>query len=109
MRLVTVPVSSENGPPVEEQHEGCSGPEEPHRMEMEFPAEVGVENEFEAFGTALSASAESNTGTSEVFKRCGPRATLRDLALIEAAIKSSEEKREISLRELVGEEYWNLE
>ena len=77
-------------------------------MEMEFPAEVGVENEFEAFGNALSASAE--TGTSdEVLKRCGPRATVRDLALIEAAIKSSEEKREISLRELVGEEYWTLD
>lgn len=75
-------------------------------MEMEFPAEVGVENEFEAFGNALSASAE--TDTSEVLKRCGPRATLRDLALIEAAIKSSEEKREISLRELVGDEYWSL-
>ncbi|GAA5952821.1 hypothetical protein JCM8115_002359 [Rhodotorula mucilaginosa] len=109
VRLVNLPVPSENGPAVEEQHEGCSGPEEPHRMEMEFPAEVGVENEFEAFGTALSPSAGSGSGTSEVLKRCGPRATLRDLAFIEAAIKSSEEKREISLRELVGDEYWNLD
>lgn len=109
VRLVNLPLPSENGPQPaeEEQHEGCSGPEEPHRMEMEFPAEVGVENEFEAFGNVLSAASE--TSSDEVLKRCGPRATLRDLAFIEAAIKSSQEKREISLRQLVGEEYWNLE
>lgn len=121
VRLVTLPPPPPPppSPPTDsasaagvEEHDGCSGgPEEPHRMEMEFPAEVGVENEFEAFGNTLS----SPTGTggtvadsAEVLKRCGPRATLRDLAFIEAAIKSSEEKREISLREVVGEEYWNL-
>ncbi|GAA5860327.1 hypothetical protein JCM3774_000381 [Rhodotorula dairenensis] len=105
VRLVTLP-DEPSSEARQDEHDGCSGPEEPHRMEMEFPAEVGVENEFEAFGLALSSP---GTDCAEVLKRCGPRATLRDLAFIEAAIKSSEEKREISLREIVGEKYWEIQ
>ncbi|GAA5991474.1 hypothetical protein JCM10908_005720 [Rhodotorula pacifica] len=101
VRLVTVPDPRED----DEDDDGCSGPQEPHRMEMEFPAQIGVENEFEAFGKVLSGD---ETATADVLNRAGSKATLRDLAFIEAAIKSSEEKREISLRELIGEEDWNL-
>lgn len=109
VRLVSMP---EPAPPkAGNGTDSCDeGPEEPHRLEMEFPAQVGVENEFEAFGKALgSASAAAGSSeTAEVLRRCGPRATFRDLAFIEGAIRSSEEKRTVSLKDLVGEDLWDL-
>lgn len=78
--------------------------EEPKELVIEFP-QRGVEEEFDAFGRALIEGKESEI-YREVRKRSGPRATLRDLAVIEGGLKSSEENRVVDLRELVGGDEW---
>lgn len=111
VKLVSMPSANApaSGQDAEERAQDSCGeegqPEEPQKLEMEFPAQVGVENEFEAFGKVYDGA---EVDTAEVLRRCGPRATLRDLAFIEAAIKSSEEKRQVSLRELIGDDLWDI-
>jgi predicted dehydrogenase len=77
---------------------------EPHNLVIEFP-QRGVEEEFEAFGQALSDGPESESW-KEVMRRSGPRATLRDLGVIEGGLKSSREGRVVDLRELAGGDEW---
>jgi predicted dehydrogenase len=79
---------------------------EPHNLVIEFP-QRGVEEEFEAFGKALVEGIESDSW-KEVMRRSGPRATMRDLAIIEGGLKSSTEGRRVDLRELVGEEWFRI-
>lgn len=66
-----------------------------------------MEEEFEAFGKALVEGIESDSW-KEVMRRSGPRATMRDLAIIEGGLKSSTEGRRVDLRELVGEEWFRI-
>ncbi|GAA6023877.1 hypothetical protein JCM10207_000512 [Rhodosporidiobolus poonsookiae] len=80
--------------------------EEPHELTIELPTR-GVEDEFEAFGEAFQQGTGSEA-MREVERRSGPRAALRDLAFIEGGLRSSAEGREFELRELVGEELWEL-
>ncbi|GAA5873335.1 hypothetical protein JCM16303_001095 [Sporobolomyces ruberrimus] len=77
---------------------------EPHNLVIEFP-QRGVEEEFDAFGQALIDGPESENW-NEVMKRSGPRATLRDLGIIEGGLRSSEEGRTIDLKNLVGGTEW---
>jgi len=77
---------------------------EPHNTVIEF-GQHGVEEEFDAFAQALLDGSGSESW-KEVMRRSGPRATLRDLGVIEGGLKSSKEGKAIDLRELVGGEEW---
>ncbi|GAA5924079.1 Gfo/Idh/MocA family protein [Sporobolomyces koalae] len=77
---------------------------EPHALTIEFP-QRGVDEEFEAFGQALLDGPKSDSW-HEVMQRSGPRATLRDLGVIEGALKSSKEGRTVDLVELAGGREW---
>ncbi|GAA6061120.1 hypothetical protein JCM10212_006151 [Sporobolomyces blumeae] len=83
-----------------------SSPDEddPHELVVEF-SQRGVEEEFDAFGQALFEGPDSEAAR-EVARRSGPRATLRDLGVIEGALKSSRDKVVVDLRELVGGSEW---
>ncbi|KDE06246.1 hypothetical protein MVLG_03405 [Microbotryum lychnidis-dioicae p1A1 Lamole] len=65
----------------------------------------GVKQEFKAFAEAFGKGMDSEEWRL-VEKKSGPRATLRDLALVEAAIKSQGEK--VDLKELGGSNIWAL-
>ena len=77
---------------------------EPHNTVIEF-GQHGVEEEFDAFGQALLDGSGSESW-KEVMRRSGPRATLRDLGVIEGGLKSSKEGKAIDLSELVGGDEW---
>lgn len=62
-----------------------------------------VEEEFKFWGEAFVAGPDSEEYKCAESK-AGPRAVLRDLAAIEAALNSGGNK--VSLREIVGEKYW---
>lgn len=81
---------------------------EPHELVIELPQGEGVLREFEAFGEALTEGQDSESW-SMVQQRSGPRATLRDLAIIEAALASgaTDGKQQVDLKELSGI-YWDL-
>ncbi|GAA5949349.1 hypothetical protein JCM21900_005619 [Sporobolomyces salmonicolor] len=80
--------------------------DKPHQLVIEFPAR-GVEEEFDAFGEALLAGPKS-AEWEWVQRRSGPRAALRDLGLIEGALTSAKERREVDLRELAGEGWFDV-
>ncbi|GAA5879125.1 hypothetical protein JCM1840_004534 [Sporobolomyces johnsonii] len=80
--------------------------DKPHELVIEFPGR-GVEEEFDAFGEALLAGPGSEQWDM-VQTRSGPRATLRDLGLIEGALTSAKEGREVDLRELAGEGWFDV-
>ncbi|GAA6040133.1 hypothetical protein JCM8097_002043 [Rhodosporidiobolus ruineniae] len=107
LKLTNFP--SVNSPPTSPVTGGAGEDEEeqPHELTIEFPGGAGVEDEFAFFGRALVPGAGSQKA-KEVERRSGPRAALRDLAFIEGGLRSSEEKREVDLREAVGE-LWQLE
>ncbi|BGP45108.1 hypothetical protein JCM10450v2_000925 [Rhodotorula kratochvilovae] len=93
-----------------EKEEKRAGEEElPHsQVEIELPARGAVEAEFAAFGAALLSGPES-AQAAYARDRSGPRAAIRDLAAIEGALKSGERGGEkVVLREIVGEEAWEL-
>ena len=77
---------------------------DPHNLVIELP-QRGVEEEFEAFGRALVGGCDS-TAWTDVMERSGPRATLRDLGIIEGALKSSREGKAVDLVELQGGQAW---
>jgi len=77
---------------------------EPHSTFIEL-GQHGVEEEFDAFGQALLDGLDSENW-KEVMRRSGPRATLRDLGVIEGGLRSSKEGKAIDLKELVGGEEW---
>lgn len=80
---------------------------EGHTITVELPS-AGVPREFEAFGEALTEGVGSESW-DEVQRRSGPRATMRDLAIIEGALKSGEKGGErVDLKALGGEEFWDL-
>ncbi|GAA5968586.1 hypothetical protein JCM3765_003518 [Sporobolomyces pararoseus] len=85
-----------------------TNPEEsdPHNLVIELP-QRGVEEEFEAFGKALVEGFESESW-KEVMRRSGPRATMRDLAIIEGGLKSSKEGIRVDLKDLVGEQWFKI-
>lgn len=93
LRLTTVPPNAEADEP-------------PHELTIELPAE-GVDAEFDAFGEALVAGPDSAEMRS-VEERSGPRATLRDVAFIEGGLLSAKERREVELKELVGDDFWQI-
>ncbi|GAA5873440.1 hypothetical protein JCM8547_005435 [Rhodosporidiobolus lusitaniae] len=80
--------------------------EDPHELVIEFPGDQGVVDEFGAFGDALQKGAGSDAAKN-VEKRSGPRAALRDLAFIEGGLLSSKEKKEVQLKDIVGE-FWEI-
>ncbi|KAK4049663.1 hypothetical protein OIV83_003938 [Microbotryomycetes sp. JL201] len=74
-------------------------------VEAPFPA---VNQEFEAFSEALTEGIDSESWTM-VQQRSGPRATLRDLAIIEAALKSGDnDSVKVDLKELEGQDLWDI-
>ncbi|KAM0787012.1 hypothetical protein ACM66B_006280 [Microbotryomycetes sp. NB124-2] len=74
-------------------------------VEAPFPA---VNEEFQAFSEALSEGVGSESWDI-VLQRSGPRATLRDLAIIEAILQSGDENGvKIDLRQLEGQEFWDI-
>ncbi|GAA6025049.1 hypothetical protein JCM11491_002005 [Sporobolomyces phaffii] len=75
-----------------------------HELVVEFP-QRGVEEEFDAFGVAL-ASGEGSAPWLDAMLRSGPRATLRDLGVIEGALKSARDGTAVDLRDLVGGDDW---
>lgn len=79
---------------------------EGHEVVIELPS-AGVPHEFEAFGEALSEGMESESWKL-VESRSGPRATMRDLAIIEGALKSGETGEQVDLVKLGGEAFWDI-
>ncbi|KAK4056132.1 hypothetical protein OIO90_002863 [Microbotryomycetes sp. JL221] len=74
-------------------------------IEAPFPA---VNQEFEAFSEALSEGVDSESWKL-VQQRSGPRATLRDLAVIEAALTSGDRQGEkIDVKQLIGDALWDI-
>jgi predicted dehydrogenase len=80
----------------------------PHELVIELPQGEGVLREFEAFGEALTEGPGSESWEM-VQQRSGPRATLRDLAIIEAALQSgaASGKDQVDLVALSGD-HWEL-
>lgn len=84
-----------------------TNPEEkdPHEVVIELPSQ-GVIDEFQAFGEALTEGVGSESWKL-VESRSGPRATLRDLAIIEGALNSGGSGERVDLQKLAGE-YWEV-
>lgn len=84
-----------------------TNPEEkdPHEVVIELPSQ-GVVDEFEAFGEALTEGVGSESWKL-VESRSGPRATLRDLAIIEGALNSGGSGEKVDLKQLAGD-YWEI-
>lgn len=83
----------------------------PRRVEIELPAQTAVEREFAAFAGVILEGARDSEGAagSAARVRSGPRAAMRDLAAVEGALKSGErEGDKVGLRELVGDEWWEV-
>lgn len=87
-----------------------TNPNEPdphHTVVIELPS-AGVKSEFEAFGEALTEGVGSESWKL-VEARSGPRAAMRDLGIIEGALKSGEKDGvRVDLKELGGEDFWEV-
>ncbi|GAA5849764.1 hypothetical protein JCM9279_002007 [Rhodotorula babjevae] len=82
----------------------------PRKVEIELPAQTAVEAEFAAFAaTILGEGGADSVAARAARERSGPRAALRDLAAVEAALRSGERAGErVALRDLVGDEAWEV-
>ncbi|GAA5947041.1 hypothetical protein JCM3775_006972 [Rhodotorula graminis] len=82
----------------------------PRKVEIELPAQTAVEAEFAAFAHSILADTGADSDAARAARdRSGPRAALRDLAAVEAALRSGERGGErVSLRDLVGDEVWEV-
>ncbi|GAA6050547.1 hypothetical protein JCM3770_005594 [Rhodotorula araucariae] len=81
----------------------------PHsQVEIELAARGAVEAEFAAFAACIRAGPAS-APAAFAQARSGPRAAIRDLAAIEAALTSGDRGGErVDLRELVGDGAWEV-